>query len=112
MRKYLPALVLGLGALLASPVAAQGDKTAPKKIDHDVIKLSHTFAIYDALPNAHLWILPNTSHSTFSTHDNQNNGVIAAMTPTPLRAEWPKFDLATILESPMVTITVHPAGAC
>ena len=38
MRKYLPALVLGLGALLVSPIVAQGEKTTPKK-DFDAIKL-------------------------------------------------------------------------
>ncbi len=46
--------------------------------DHDVIKMSHTFAIYDALPNARLWILPNTSHSTFSERPTWvNNEVLA-----------------------------------
>lgn len=38
MRKYLPALVLGIGALLASPVAAQEKKASPKK-DVDAIQL-------------------------------------------------------------------------
>jgi pimeloyl-ACP methyl ester carboxylesterase len=32
--------------------------------DHDVIKPSHTLLIYQNIPNADLWILPNSGHST------------------------------------------------
>jgi pimeloyl-ACP methyl ester carboxylesterase len=32
--------------------------------DHDVIKEEHTMEIYKNLPNAYLWILPNSGHST------------------------------------------------
>jgi pimeloyl-ACP methyl ester carboxylesterase len=33
--------------------------------DHDAIPLEHTLHIYHALPNAELWILPDTGHGTF-----------------------------------------------
>jgi pimeloyl-ACP methyl ester carboxylesterase len=32
--------------------------------DHDVIKESHTLEIYQHIPRAYLWILPNSGHST------------------------------------------------
>jgi pimeloyl-ACP methyl ester carboxylesterase len=32
--------------------------------DHDVIKESHTLEIYQHIPNAYLWILPASGHST------------------------------------------------
>jgi pimeloyl-ACP methyl ester carboxylesterase len=32
--------------------------------DHDVIKEEHTMLIYKSIPNAYLWILPNSGHST------------------------------------------------
>lgn len=51
--------------------------------DHDVIKMSHTFAIYDALPDARLWILPNTSHSTFSERPTWVNNEVLAFLQAP-----------------------------
>jgi pimeloyl-ACP methyl ester carboxylesterase len=33
--------------------------------DHDAITLEHTLQIYHSIPNAELWILPNTGHGTF-----------------------------------------------
>ncbi len=32
--------------------------------DHDVIREEHTMLIYHSIPNAYLWILPNSGHST------------------------------------------------
>ncbi|WP_052273084.1 alpha/beta fold hydrolase [Flavihumibacter solisilvae] len=32
--------------------------------DHDVIREEHTMAIYQHIPKAYLWILPNSGHST------------------------------------------------
>jgi len=51
--------------------------------DHDVIKMSHTFALYDALPDARLWILPNTSHSTFSERPTWVNTEVLAFLDAP-----------------------------
>ncbi len=51
--------------------------------DHDVIKISHTFAIYDALPDARLWILPNTGHSTFSERPTWVNNEVLAFLDAP-----------------------------
>lgn len=30
--------------------------------DHDLVRLDHTIAIYEALPNAQLAVLPNSTH--------------------------------------------------
>lgn len=51
--------------------------------DHDVIKIAHTFALYDALPDARLWILPNTSHSTFSERPTWVNNEVLAFLDAP-----------------------------
>ncbi len=32
--------------------------------DHDVIREEHTMLIFQNIPNAYLWILPNSGHST------------------------------------------------
>jgi pimeloyl-ACP methyl ester carboxylesterase len=32
--------------------------------DHDVIKPDHTLLIFQNIPKAYLWILPNSGHST------------------------------------------------
>jgi pimeloyl-ACP methyl ester carboxylesterase len=36
--------------------------------DHDVITIEHTAAIYKNIPRAYLWVIPNSSHSTFQDH--------------------------------------------
>ena len=51
--------------------------------DHDVIKLAHTFALYDALPDARLWILPNTSHSTFNERPLWVNNEVLSFLDAP-----------------------------
>ena len=32
--------------------------------DHDILKPSHTLLIFQNIPHAYLWILPNSGHST------------------------------------------------
>lgn len=44
--------------------------------DHDLIRLDHTVAIFQALPNAQLFILPDTGHGTFSTRPDLINPVL------------------------------------
>ena len=44
--------------------------------DHDLVRLDHTLAIYQALPNARLFILPDTGHGTFDTRPGLVNPVL------------------------------------
>jgi pimeloyl-ACP methyl ester carboxylesterase len=41
--------------------------------DHDIISISHTVMIYQNIPNANLWILPNAGHATLSEHAEEFN---------------------------------------
>jgi pimeloyl-ACP methyl ester carboxylesterase len=44
--------------------------------DHDVIRLDHTLAIYRALPNAQLFVLPATGHRIFDSRPDLVNPVL------------------------------------
>lgn len=44
--------------------------------DHDLIRLDHTLAIYQTLPRAQLFILPDTGHGTFDTRADLVNPVL------------------------------------
>lgn len=41
--------------------------------DHDMIANSHTVSIFEGLPNAQLWIVPNSGHATLVTHAPEFN---------------------------------------
>lgn len=41
--------------------------------DHDVISLQHTVQIYQNIPRAYLWIVPNSPHSTLQEHADEFN---------------------------------------
>ena len=41
--------------------------------DHDVIKPAHTLLIYENIPKAYLWILPNSGHSTPIVYSEEFN---------------------------------------
>ena len=56
--------------------------------DHDVIKEEHTMEIYKNIPNAYLWILPNSGHSTPIVYANEFNSKVDAFFKQPFR----KFD--------------------
>jgi pimeloyl-ACP methyl ester carboxylesterase len=44
--------------------------------DHDLITLEHTVLIYQHIPKAYLWVLPNSGHGTLIEHiDEFNNKV-------------------------------------
>jgi len=45
--------------------------------DHDAVTLEHTLAIYQALPNAELYVLPGTSHDTFGGRPDWVNPIAA-----------------------------------
>ncbi len=44
--------------------------------DHDEITLEHTLRIYQAIPGAQLWILPNTGHGTFVDRPDWTDPVV------------------------------------
>jgi len=44
--------------------------------DHDIILPKHTMLIAQSIPDAYLWILPNSSHSTLFDHKDQFNEVV------------------------------------
>ena len=41
--------------------------------DHDLIKVEHTRAIYQNIPHASLWIVPNSGHGTLIEHKDDFN---------------------------------------
>jgi len=41
--------------------------------DHDLITLEHTVQIYQNIPTAYLWILPNSGHATLIEHSDDFN---------------------------------------
>ena len=53
--------------------------------DHDVIKEEHTMEIYKNIPNAYLWILPNSGHSTPIVYANEFNSKVDAFFKKPYR---------------------------
>jgi pimeloyl-ACP methyl ester carboxylesterase len=51
--------------------------------DHDAIQLDHTIALYRALPEARLCILPGTGHGTFIQRPDWVNAIVAAFLDEP-----------------------------
>jgi pimeloyl-ACP methyl ester carboxylesterase len=41
--------------------------------DHDLIRVEHTVQIFQAIPNASLWILPNSGHATLIDYADEFN---------------------------------------
>lgn len=41
--------------------------------DHDIIKIEHTVLIYQNIPHAYLWIMPNSGHGTLVEHKDEFN---------------------------------------
>jgi len=39
--------------------------------DRDVINLEHTVKIYQNIPKAYLWVLPNSGHATLIEHKDE-----------------------------------------
>jgi len=44
--------------------------------DHDLITIEHTTGIYKNIPRAYLWVVPNSSHSTFAEHRDEFEEVV------------------------------------
>ncbi len=53
--------------------------------DHDVIKEEHTMLIYKNIPNAYLWILPNSGHSTPIVYKEEFNKTVGDFLSQPYR---------------------------
>jgi pimeloyl-ACP methyl ester carboxylesterase len=53
--------------------------------DHDVIKEEHTMLIYKNIPNAYLWILPNSGHSTPVVYKDEFNKTVDDFLTKPYR---------------------------
>jgi pimeloyl-ACP methyl ester carboxylesterase len=51
--------------------------------DHDAIQLDHTIALYRALPDARLCILPGTGHGTFIQRPEWVNAIVASFLDEP-----------------------------
>jgi len=44
--------------------------------DHDLIKIEHTVLIYQNIPQAYLWIVPNSGHATLIEHKDEFNKIV------------------------------------
>jgi len=44
--------------------------------DHDLITIEHTAAIYKNIPNAYLWIVPNSGHATLQEHRDEFDNLV------------------------------------
>jgi len=44
--------------------------------DHDLIPVPHTVQIYQAIPKAYLWIVPNSGHPTLIEHKDEFNAIV------------------------------------
>lgn len=51
--------------------------------DHDVITVEHTTLIYKNIPQANLWIIPNSGHRTISEHSDEFNKKVDAFFNNP-----------------------------
>jgi pimeloyl-ACP methyl ester carboxylesterase len=71
------------------PLPVLGRLRAPCLIiagDHDVIVPQHTLAIYQHLPYAWLWIVPNSGHATLVEHSADFNQQTDAFFRAPASA--------------------------
>ncbi|HMH34690.1 MAG TPA: alpha/beta hydrolase [Puia sp.] len=53
--------------------------------DHDILKPAHTLLIFQNIPNAYLWILPNSGHSTPVAYKDDFNRTVDHFFSTPYR---------------------------
>lgn len=44
--------------------------------DHDLIPIEHTVKIYQAIPRAYLWVVPNSGHPTLQEHRDEFDRVV------------------------------------
>ncbi len=53
--------------------------------DHDILKPAHTLLIFQNIPNAYLWILPNSGHSTPIVYKDAFNKTVGDFFAQPYR---------------------------
>lgn len=53
--------------------------------DHDVITVRHTTLIYESIPRAYLWIVPNSGHQTLIEHKDEFNKYVDEFFSSPFR---------------------------
>lgn len=53
--------------------------------DHDLINIEHTVLIYQHIPGALLWILPNSGHATLIEHKDEFNHKVDEFFQSPLK---------------------------
>ncbi len=53
--------------------------------DHDLINLEHTIKIYQGIPKAYLWILPNSGHATLIEHADEFSKKVDDFFQTPFK---------------------------
>jgi pimeloyl-ACP methyl ester carboxylesterase len=44
--------------------------------DHDLIPIEHTTKIYQSIPRAYLWVVPNSGHATLIEHHDEFNNLV------------------------------------
>jgi len=54
--------------------------------DHDLINLEHTVKIYQNIPRAFLWILPDSGHATLAEHTDDFNKAVDHFFQTPFKS--------------------------
>lgn len=51
--------------------------------DHDLIPIEHTTKIYQAIPRAYLWVVPNSGHGTLIEHKDDFNKTVEGFFEKP-----------------------------
>jgi pimeloyl-ACP methyl ester carboxylesterase len=51
--------------------------------DHDLISIEHTVLIYQNIPHANLWVVPNSGHATLKEHTDEFNSKVDAFFTSP-----------------------------
>jgi len=70
------------------PVTALEGIKSPALIiggDHDILRPAHTLLMFQHIPNAYLWILPNSGHSTPIVYKDEFNKKVDDFFSTPYR---------------------------
>jgi pimeloyl-ACP methyl ester carboxylesterase len=53
--------------------------------DHDLISITHTVLIYQNIPHAELWVVPNSSHGTLIEHADEFNKKVDDFFSSPFK---------------------------
>ncbi len=51
--------------------------------DHDLIRIEHTVLIYQNIPQAYLWVVPNSGHGTLIEHRDEFNKIVDGFFKNP-----------------------------